>query len=112
MNLVDLSTLIFLVCSFLVLIPVSLVGWDMYLARRGDGHNPDVSLLAYMILLITVGVLIFHVAQFASVLLGRLGYSMQARVPVILMIDGSLVLLTAIYFYAYVKIRGIRNRLK
>lgn len=112
MTLVDLSTLVFLICSFLVLIPVGLVGWDMYKARKGDGHDQDTSLLAYMILLITIGVLVFHVAQFVSVLLGKLGYSVQARVPVIFMIDGSLLLLTGIYFYAYLQIRAIRNRLK
>lgn len=112
MNLVSISVTIFLVCSFLVNIPVAMVGWDMYLARKGDGHDHDTSLLAYMILLITTGVLLFHVAQFMSVLLGTLGYSMETRVPVIFLIDGSLVILTAIYFYAYFQIRAIRNRLK
>ena len=114
MNLVDFSTLVFLLCSFLVLIPVALVGWDVYLARRYNTTNTDAdaSILAHMIFLITIAVLFFHVAQFASVLLGKLGYSMQARVPVIFLIDGSLVILTLTYFYAYFRIRGIRNKIE
>ena len=46
------------------------------------------------------------------VLLGKLGYNQEARVPIILLIDGSLVLLTVIYYYAYLRIRDIHNRLK
>ncbi len=112
MNLVEISTSIFLVCSFLVLIPVALVGWDMYWAVKADGADIYAQVLAYNIFLITVVVLIFHIAQFASVSLGALGYSMQTRVPIIFLIDGSLILLMAVYFYVYFRIRTIRNRIE
>ncbi len=114
MNLTDLATYIFLLCNFLVLLPVTLVGWDVYVARKYNSNNSDkdASVLAYVILQITTAVLIFHVAQFISVLLGKLGYNIQARIPIILLIDGSLIFLTMVYIYAYFRIRRIRNRIE
>ncbi len=100
-------TLVFLVCSFTVLIPVGLVGWDMYRARGIDGS--DTSALAKILMYVTGANLLFHGSQFITVLLGMLGVSMEARAPIIILIDGSLVLLTATYIYAYYSIRAIRK---
>lgn len=103
-------TFIFLACSFLVLLPVVLLGWDMFKARKGNGSSEDVKTLARMILYITGANLLFHASQFATVLLGALGVGMQARIPIIIMIDGSLVLLAIVYIYAYFQVRAIRKR--
>lgn len=104
----EIFTYIFLGCSFIVLVPVAMVGWDMYRSRGIDGS--DTAQLATTILYITISNLIFHAAQFTTVFLGALGLSMEARIPIIILVDGSLVLLTATYIYAFFKIREIRSR--
>ncbi len=111
MTLVEISTSIFLICNFLVLFPVSLVGWDMYWALKVNHNDIYARILAYSILLITIAVLLFHLALFISVGLGALGYNMEARVPIIFLIDGSLILLTWVYIYAYFRIKKIRDSL-
>ncbi len=102
-------TLLFLICSFVVLIPVTLVAWDMFMSRGVDGS--DTAEMARILLCVSVANLLFHASQFTTVLLGALGISMEARVPIILLIDGSLVVLTLTYIYAYFSIRAIRKHI-
>ncbi len=102
-------TIIFLICTFIVLIPVALVGWDMY--RANITANDITALMARTLLYITLANLVFHGSQFISVLLGFIGVGMAARIPVIILIDGSLILLMGTYIYAYFRIRAIRAKI-
>lgn len=114
MNLVEISTTIFLIFSATVLFPVGIVGWIMFQARNGDGQpkHDDAAILAATLFYVTLANLLFHASQFSSVALGALGYSMQTRVPIIFLIDGSLVILNSVYIYAYFRIKALRNSIK
>lgn len=102
-------TYVFLGCSLAVLFPVSWLVWDVYKAR--GINDSDASSLAWLIFYIGVASLIFHSAQFTTVLLGFLGVGPASRTLITILIDGSLILLTAAFYYAYYKIKQLRKKI-
>lgn len=80
-----------------------------YLWGSWQRDNQDVSVLGRTIFFLTIAQLIFYTSQFVTVFLGLLGLGESSRILIILMIDGSLVLMAALNWYSYAVVRKIHK---
>jgi len=101
---------LFIIAMSLAEVPLLILAWHLYNKAQMDSKFP-IDVLGKVVFYITISKIIFYTCQIIAVVLGLLGLSYAARTPIILLVDGSLFLVTFVNWYAYFLIKGIINRM-
>lgn len=103
----DFATWLFLVGMIVAAIPHIAIFWFLWKSWHPD--NKDTATLGRTLYWLTLAQIIFYFAQFATVMLGVIGLGENARIPAIILVDGSLILIAIANWYTLYKVMEIQK---
>ncbi len=101
-----LLTYLFLVALIFTEIPLIILAWHLWRRTIPDVLRP-IDHLADVILKVTLSKITFYSSWLLSIVLGLLGLSQMAQIPLTVLLEGTMVLVMCINWWSFVHIRAI-----